>query len=123
MQKLNALVVDASTEFRNKARALLSAAGFEVDHAETGNQGLEHAQQTRYRLVCCSDDLSDIAGSEFCGQLRAINGYDYAAVLVMTETDNARTLKQALLAGATDIFSKHDESELGIYVQRLAQIW
>ena len=49
MQKLNALVVDASTEFRNKARALLSAAGFEVDHAETGNQGLEHAQQTRYR--------------------------------------------------------------------------
>lgn len=121
MQKLNALVVDASTEFRNKARALLSAAGFEVDHADTGNEGLDHAQQTRYRLVCCSDDLPDIAGSEFCGQLRAINGYDYAAVLVMTETDNARTLKQALLAGATDIFSKHDESELGIYVQRLAQ--
>lgn len=40
MQKLNALVVDASTEFKNKARALLSAAGFEVDIAESGYQGL-----------------------------------------------------------------------------------
>lgn len=67
MQKLNALVVDASTEFKNKARALLSAAGFEVDIAESGYQGLEYAQQTRYRLVCCCDDLPDIAGSEFVG--------------------------------------------------------
>lgn len=121
MQKLNALVVDASAEFRNKAEQILQSAGFSVELAENGQHGLVLANSSRFRLICCSDDLPDIAGSEFCGQLRAINGYDFVAVLVLTENDTARTLKQALLAGATDIFSKHDGRELETYVQRLAE--
>lgn len=121
MQKLNALVVDASAEFRDKAKNILESAGFSVELAENGQQGLVLANASRFRLVCCSDDLPDIAGSEFCGQLRSINGYDFVAVLVLTENDTARTLKQALLAGATDIFSKHDGKELETYIQRLAE--
>lgn len=121
MQKLNALVVDASAEFRDKAKNILEPAGFTVELAENGQQGLALANASRFRLVCCSDDLPDIAGSEFCGQLRSINGYDFVAVLVLTENDTARTLKQALLAGATDIFSKHNGHELKTYIQRLAE--
>ncbi len=121
VQKLNALVVDASAEFRDKAKNILESAGFSVELAENGQQGLVAANASRFRLVCCSDDLPDIAGSEFCGQLRSINGYDFVAVLVLTENDTARTLKQALLAGATDIFSKHDGKELETYIQRLAE--
>jgi len=121
VQKLNALVVDASAEFRDKAKNILESAGFSVELAENGQQGLVLANASRFRLVCCSDDLPDIAGSEFCGQLRSINGYDFVAVLVLTENDTARTLKQALLAGATDIFSKHDGKELETYIQRLAE--
>ena len=121
VQQLNALVVDASAEFREKAKKILESAGFSVELAENGQQGLLLANASRFRLVCCSDDLTDIAGSEFCGQLRAINGYDFVAVLVLTENDTARTLKQALLAGATDIFNKHDGRELETYVQRLAE--
>lgn len=120
MQKLNALVVDPSSGFCEKAREILETVGFEVDIAEDGYQGLSRAQAERYRLVCCSDSLADIGGSEFCGQLRAIKGYEFAAVLIMAEQDNAKMLKQALLAGATDIFSKHDPRELEIYVERLA---
>lgn len=121
MQKLNALVVDPSTGFCDEAREILETVGFEVDIAEDGYQGLSRAQAERYRLVCCSDSLADIGGSEFCGQLRAIKGYEFAAVLVMAEQDNSKMLKQALLAGATDIFSKHDPRELEIYVERLAR--
>lgn len=121
MQKLNALVVDPSPGFCDKAREILEPVGFEVDVAQDGYQGLSRAQAERYRLVCCSDSLADIGGSEFCGQLRAIKGYEYAAVLIMAEQDNAKMLKQALLAGATDIFSKHDSRELEIYVERLAE--
>lgn len=121
MQKLNALVVDPSPGFCDKAREILEPVGFEVDVAQDGYQGLSRAQAERYRLVCCSDSLADIGGSEFCGQLRAIKGYEFAAVLIMAEQDNAKMLKQALLAGATDIFSKHDSRELEIYVERLAE--
>lgn len=121
MQKLNALVIDPSPGFCDQAREILEPVGFEVDVAQDGYQGLSRAQAQRYRLVCCSDSLADIGGSEFCGQLRAIKGYEFAAVLIMAEQDNAKMLKQALLAGATDIFSKHDSRELEIYVERLAQ--
>lgn len=121
MQKLNALVVDASAEFRENAKKILNHAGFDVTLAETGHSGLSCAERDHFRLVCCSDDLADIAGSEFCGQLRAIEGYDYVAALVLTKNDTAKTLKQALLAGATDIFSKQDPRELETYVQRLAE--
>ncbi|AFJ02833.1 Pas [Methylophaga frappieri] len=121
MQKLTALVVDAAAGFREQAKSILTAAGFNVEVAENGQQALTLASAGRFRLICCSDDLPDIAGSDFCGQLRALDGYDYAAVLIMTDNDNARKLKQALLAGATDIFNKHDTQELEIYVRRLAE--
>lgn len=121
MQKLNALVVDASADFRENAKLILNNAGFDVTLAETGRSGLSCAEADHFRLVCCSDDLTDIAGSEFCGQLRAIEGYDYVAALVLTKNDTAKTLKQALLAGATDIFNKQDPHELETYVQRLAE--
>lgn len=118
---LNALVVDSSNYHCEQLSELLASAGFDVDIAYTGSEGLDKASQSRYRLVCCADNLKDFASSEFCSQLRAINGYDYATLLVLTEQDNSKILKQALLAGATDIFSKHDITEMETYVTRLSQ--
>ncbi|WP_438971414.1 diguanylate cyclase [Methylophaga sp.] len=118
---LNALVVDSSNYFCEQLTDLLVAAGFEVESAQTGMEGLEKARLSRYRLVCCSDNLRDFASSEFCSQLRALNGYDFATLLVLTEYDNSKVLKQALLAGATDIFSKHDIIEMETYLSRLSE--
>jgi diguanylate cyclase (GGDEF)-like protein len=121
MRKLNALIIDGSDTFRNIARELLEKSGFVVTVAESGTEGLDLAKNERFTLVCCSHHLPDIAGSEFCGQIRSISGYDFASVIVLTAEDNSRILKQALLAGATDIFSKNDLEELEIYLQRFVE--
>jgi len=121
VRRLKALVVDGSAEFRDIAKELLQNAGFEVDIVKTGDEGLSFAQKTRYRLVVCNEQLPDIGGCEFCGQLRSVTGYDSVSVLVLTERDDSKLLKQALLAGATDIFSKTDLIELETYAQRFAQ--
>lgn len=118
---LNALVIDSSSYFSEQLSDLLSSAGFEVETAHSGYDGLDKAAAGRYRLVCCADNLQDYASSEFCSQLRAISGYEFATLLVLTEQDNAKILKQALLAGATDIFSKHDITEMETYLTRLSQ--
>lgn len=118
---LNALVIDSSSYFSEQLSNLLTSAGFQVDTAESGYDGLEKAASERYRLVCCADNLQDYASSEFCSQLRALSGYEFATLLVLTEQDNAKILKQALLAGATDIFSKHDITEMETYLTRLSQ--
>ncbi|WP_289282367.1 response regulator, partial [Methylophaga sp. UBA5088] len=118
---LNALVIDSSPDFCEHMFNLLESAGFNVDTAKTGGEGLVKAAAGKYRLVCCSDNLSDYASSEFCSQLRALKGYDFATLLVLTEHDNSKILKQALLAGATDIFSKSDMSEMDTYLCRISQ--
>ncbi len=120
MRKLNSLVIDNDPAFLEIARTLLEAAGFDVTTCDNGQSALDLAQNESFRLVCCSQNLPDIRGCELCGQLRSIVGYDFSSILVLTDEDNSRVLKQALLAGATDIFSKNDLDELTTYIQRYA---
>jgi len=121
MRKLHALVIDNDISYRNTVQKLLEQSGFTVEATKLGHEGLMLAKQSRFNLVCCSDNQTDISGSEFCSKLRSFPSYDYVSVIVLATEDNPRTLKQALLAGATDIFSKHDMTELEIYIQRLVE--
>ena len=121
MRTLNALIIDGSEQFRREVRELLEAVGYTTTEAESGKQGLELARNERFRVVCCGNDLPDIAGSEFCGQIRSLSGYDLTSVIILTPEDNSRILKQALLAGATDIFCKTDLAELETYLKRFSE--
>jgi len=121
MRTLHALIIENDASSQTILTSLLEKAGFQVNACSSGHDGLKTADTQRFNLVCCSDALSDMTGSEFCSKVRAISGYDYVPVIVLTAEDNSRTLKQALLAGATDIFSKKEYSEFEIYVQRLAE--
>jgi two-component system, cell cycle response regulator len=118
MQKLNALIIDGDEAFRAVLKASLEQIGFTTAFAATGQQGLQLAEQERFTLICCACQLPDISGSEFCGQARSIRGYDLASLIILTKEDNSKTLKQALLAGATDIFCKQDLLEFNTYLQR-----
>jgi two-component system cell cycle response regulator len=121
MRKLNALIIDSDPIFVATSTEILEKAGFVVTSTESGLAALELAEKESFRLVCCGQNLPDIRGCELCGQLRAISGYDFSSILVLTTEDNSRILKQALLAGATDIFSKHDIKEFATYVERYAE--
>ena len=121
MRKLNALVIDGDASSGLMVQRLLEQAGFTVVLTRMGHEGLALANQSRFNLVCCGDNQTDISGSEFCSKVRAIPGYDVVSVIVLSVEDNPRTFKQVLLAGATDIFSKSDLTELEIYIQRLVE--
>ena len=121
MRKLNALVIDGDASSGLMVQRLLEQAGFTVVLTRMGHEGLALANQSRFNLVCCGDNQTDISGIEFCSKVRAIPGYDVVSVIVLAVEDNPRTFKQVLLAGATDIFSKSDPTELEIYIQRLVE--
>ncbi len=121
MRRLNGLLVDGNDSFRRTTRMVLEQAGFTVEDAASGLEGLETAKTQRFTLVCCAYQLPDISGSDFCSKIRDIAGYDFSSVLVFSEEDNGRMLKQALLAGATDIFSKNDLDDLKVYLDRFVE--
>ncbi|PHS24352.1 MAG: diguanylate cyclase response regulator [Methylophaga sp.] len=121
MRKLNGLIIDGDEVFRRTIRIVLEQAGFTVEEAASGQEALEKAKQQRFTLVCCAYHLPDITGSDFCSKIRSVAGYDFSSVLVFAQEDNGRMLKQALLAGATDVFSKNDLDDLKVYLNRFVE--
>lgn len=67
MCNITALIIDDTEEFRTISRSMLETAGLDVEVASSGNEGLALAQQQRFHLICCSNNLSDISASDFVG--------------------------------------------------------
>jgi two-component system cell cycle response regulator len=118
MRELNALVVDQAEQIDGELCKVLLDAGFKVQLVSSGYEALARADQENFSLICCSNDLEDLSGCGFCGQLRSKDGYEFCAVLILTMQDEPRVLKQAMLAGATDIFRKSALTELENYLHQ-----
>ena len=121
MKSLNVLVVDGSAVFREIVRKILEKAGCTVTVEETGSAGLESAVNQDFTLICASYNLPDMAGVDFCSQVRGLSEYKHTSLIMLTAEDNTAMLKHAMLAGATDIFNKNDLPQLETYVQRLVK--
>jgi len=65
------LVVDDEPDLLELVRISLSQAGFEVDTAETGEEGLSRARRNRPDLVVLDVMLPDLPGTEVCRRMRA----------------------------------------------------
>ncbi|NOQ94863.1 MAG: response regulator [Methylophaga sp.] len=121
MKSLNVLVVDGSAVFRDVVRDILEKAGCTVTIENTGAAGLESAQLQDFTLICTGYHLPDMAGVDFCSQIRGLPEYKHTSLILLTAEDNTVTLKRAMLAGATDIFNKQDLDQLETYIQRLVK--
>lgn len=119
MKSLNVLVVDGSAAFRDVVREILEKAGCIVTIENTGAEGLKSIKLQDFTLICTGYHLPDMAGVDFCSQVRGLPEYKHTSLLLLTAEDNTATLKRAMLAGATDIFNKQDIAQLEAYVQRL----
>jgi two-component system cell cycle response regulator len=118
MQSLNALVIDPNEQMNGTLCGVLKKVGFNVELLSTGYDALTRVNQTQFSLICCNNDLPDLSGSDFCGQLRAMPNYEFCSVLILSEQSDARILKQGLLAGATDIFPKSELADLEAYLHQ-----
>lgn len=121
MKSINVLVVDGSAEFRDTVRDILENAGCAVTCEDTASAGIDSAKMQDFSLICTGYRLPDMAGVEFCSQIRGLSEYKHTSLIMLTDEDNTATLKRAMLAGATDIFNKNDLVQLETYVQRLVK--
>jgi DNA-binding NarL/FixJ family response regulator len=72
---MRVLIVDDHAGFRQQARALLEAAGFEVvGEAATGGEAVEVAAELHPQLVLLDVQLPDLDGFEVARRLKSLNG-------------------------------------------------
>jgi len=104
------LVVDDEPQLRRALRSTLSALGFVVDDAESGEAALEKLREERFDLVLLDINLPGLSGIETC---RAIRARSDVSVLILTVRDRAEDKIQALDAGADGYVTKpFDVNEL-----------
>jgi two-component system response regulator PhoP len=98
------LVVEDETVLREALRADLSAAGYTVDLAADGEEGLYAATEYPIDVAIIDLGLPKLSGLELIRQLRA-RGKSYG-VLILTARDRWQDKVEGLSAGADDYVAK-----------------
>ena len=97
------LVVDDEPQIRRVLRATLTANGYEVHDARTGEDALAEIREHRFDLVLLDMNMPGMGGLETC---RAIRNTSEVAIIMLTVRDDEADKIAALDAGADDYVTK-----------------
>jgi two-component system KDP operon response regulator KdpE len=97
------LVVDDDPQIRRVMRVTLTAQGYEVDDARSGDEALEKLRQRQSDLVLLDMNMPGLGGIETCRLIRADSE---VGVIMLTVRDSEADKVEALDAGADDYVTK-----------------
>jgi len=96
-------VVDDDPQIRRVMRSTLTAHGYQVSDARTGEEALEELRNTSYDLVLLDMNMPGMGGMEAC---RLIRSSSEIAIIMLTVSNTERDKVDALDAGADDYITK-----------------
>ena len=97
------LVIDDEPQIRRIMRTALTGAGYEVDDAKTGEEGLAKVREFRPDLVLLDINMPGMGGLAAC---RAIRTDSNVAIIMLTVRNSEADKVEALDAGADDFVAK-----------------
>jgi two-component system, OmpR family, KDP operon response regulator KdpE len=97
------LVVDDEPQIRRVMRTTLIAAGYEIEDAKSGEEGIEKVNQFRPDLVLLDINMPGMGGLAACKLIRADKN---VAIIILTVRDSEADKVAALDAGADDFVTK-----------------
>jgi two-component system KDP operon response regulator KdpE len=97
------LVVDDEPQIRRVMRSTLSAHGYVITEAMTGEEGVESARKARPDLVLLDMNMPGMGGLEACREIRRSTE---APIIMLTVRNAERDKVMALDAGADDYVVK-----------------
>ena len=102
----NILIVDDSRTTRMSYRETLESAGFRVDEALNGLEGLEKTMMSTFDLVIVDINMPKMDGLTFLGELRRRAEVGSLPAIVISTQDRPEDRAQAHAAGANVYFVK-----------------
>jgi signal transduction histidine kinase/CheY-like chemotaxis protein len=111
------LVIDDEPAARSMVEAALTSAGYEVEHAASGRQGIERLRDADVDFVICDLLMPDLDGFEVVGRLRADSHTRDLPILILTAHQLTAGEKQRLNGHIVGVVSK-DESDLRAELRR-----
>jgi two-component system, OmpR family, KDP operon response regulator KdpE len=99
----NILVVDDEPQIRRVMRSTLSAQGYVITEAKSGEEGIESVRKERPDLVLLDMNMPGMGGIEACREIRRASD---APIIMLTVRKAERDKVAALDAGADDYVVK-----------------
>jgi two-component system chemotaxis sensor kinase CheA len=120
-ERLPILVVDDSLTTRMLERSILESAGYEVDLAASGEEGLEKARAREYGLFLTDIDMPGIDGFTFVAETRADPTLAHVPAILVSSRSSAEDRERGAAAGASAYVVKgeFDQGELLGHIRRL----
>jgi len=97
------LVIDDDPQIRRAMRTTLTARGYQVSDARTGEEGLEELRAGSHDLVLLDMNMPGMGGIETC---RLIRSGSEVAIIMLTVSNTEKDKVDALDAGADDYITK-----------------
>jgi two-component system chemotaxis sensor kinase CheA len=102
------LVVDDSLTTRMLEQSILETAGYRVDLASSGEEGLAKARQGRYGLILVDVEMPGMSGFEFVEQVAADPALRDTPAILVSSRNAPEDLRRGQAAGAKDYMVKGD---------------
>jgi two-component system, OmpR family, KDP operon response regulator KdpE len=102
--RLSALVVDDEPSFRRVLRTSLTASGFAIEEARSGEEAVAILTPGAFDLVLLDVNMPGIGGVEACREIRA--QLPKIGIVMVTVQDGEGEMVKALEAGADDYITK-----------------
>ncbi len=101
---IHVLVVDDEPALRRAFRTSLTASGFVIEEARSGEEAVDMLPQHPFDLVLLDINMPGIGGVEACREIRALA--PKIGILMVTVRDAENDMVRALEAGADDYVTK-----------------
>lgn len=115
---MNVLIADSSKLFQDVIAKAFKRADVFHTAAETGQEALAKLGQTQFDLICITLHLSDIDGIDLARKIRALTGYAYKPIVLLTAKEDWDIHHEALMSGVTEVFQKKDIGQLAHFAAR-----
>lgn len=104
-------VIDDEAPNRSYLQLLLGGAGYQVDAASTGNEGIALVEKARPDLVLLDLMMPEVDGYTVCERIRKGPAGSDTQILVLSAMDAVASKVRALAAGADDYLVKPVEGQ------------
>jgi CheY-like chemotaxis protein len=112
------LLIEDDADVAEMLLAYFSSQGYEILHADTGQEGIALARSRFPNLVLLDVMLPDMVGFEVCRSLRTTNLTKFIPIIFLTQRDARADKVAGLEIGADDYITKpFDIEELRLRVQ------
>ncbi|MGF1478060.1 MAG: response regulator [Cyanophyceae cyanobacterium] len=116
------MVVDDSATVRRFLALALERAGYRVEQAKNGQDGLEKLQRQPVQAVVCDLEMPGVDGYSFLSQVRASPDYQTLPVIILTSRSSDQHRSRAMELGANAYVVKpYKEPELLQLIEQVLQ--